>query len=286
QHRRMLERRLRIAAVVVRVQVAAGCSGQCAEREGAGHCLHCQNSSGIGRAEDRGWAGWALPVGWDCGAGAAGHSGWGERDDDVCPGLADRHRQAEAGTGCRDRATGSAAGSSQVDCRSPVVRVRRRRISIRPWACGSAGCRAGRRHADVVRRRTIRLVQAREVADLAGVRIREHVMIQVNGLIACRNDHRYAVLVCVVERLVDDRVVAGVRALLERAAVAALLRCRVWMLVPVAHTAPYSSVRRSSCAFNATMTVLSDISTAPTAGCSRIPLPARMPAASGIAMTL
>jgi len=45
-------------------------------------------------------------------------------------------------------------------------------------------------------------------------------------------------------------------------------------------------VRRSNCAFTATMMVLSDISTAPTAGDSRIPCRARTPAASGIATTL
>ena len=46
------------------------------------------------------------------------------------------------------------------------------------------------------------------------------------------------------------------------------------------------SVRRSSWAFTATITVLRDISTAPTAGESTMPCPASTPAASGIATML
>ena len=48
----------------------------------------------------------------------------------------------------------------------------------------------------------------------------------------------------------------------------------------------HSLARRSSWALTATTTVLSDISTAPTAGESTIPLEASTPAASGMAMTL
>jgi len=47
-----------------------------------------------------------------------------------------------------------------------------------------------------------------------------------------------------------------------------------------------SSALRSSCALMATMTVLADISTAPTAGDSTNPQRASSPAASGMAMTL
>ena len=48
----------------------------------------------------------------------------------------------------------------------------------------------------------------------------------------------------------------------------------------------YNFARRSSCALIATITVLRDISTAPIAGDSTIPRPARTPAASGMATTL
>jgi len=48
---------------------------------------------------------------------------------------------------------------------------------------------------------------------------------------------------------------------------------------------PYAP-RRRSWAFSATITVEADIRSAPTAGESRIPHGARMPAASGIAKTL
>lgn len=44
--------------------------------------------------------------------------------------------------------------------------------------------------------------------------------------------------------------------------------------------------RRNSCALTATITVLNDMSTAPTAGESRMPCRAITPAASGIAITL
>ncbi len=44
--------------------------------------------------------------------------------------------------------------------------------------------------------------------------------------------------------------------------------------------------RRSSCALSATMTVLADMSTAPSAGPSSTPHEARTPAARGIAITL
>ena len=47
-----------------------------------------------------------------------------------------------------------------------------------------------------------------------------------------------------------------------------------------------SFARRSSCALIATITVLSDISTAPTAGESRMPARANTPAARGMAMML
>ncbi len=49
---------------------------------------------------------------------------------------------------------------------------------------------------------------------------------------------------------------------------------------------PYSFTRLSSCALTATTIVLSDISTAPTAGCSTTPQCASTPAASGMARTL
>lgn len=49
---------------------------------------------------------------------------------------------------------------------------------------------------------------------------------------------------------------------------------------------PHSRTRRRSCAFTATMTVLSDISTAPTAGWSTMPYGASTPAASGMATML
>ncbi len=49
---------------------------------------------------------------------------------------------------------------------------------------------------------------------------------------------------------------------------------------------PYSSTRRNNCAFTATTIVLSDISTAPTAGCSTTPHGASAPAASGMATML
>jgi hypothetical protein len=48
----------------------------------------------------------------------------------------------------------------------------------------------------------------------------------------------------------------------------------------------YSSVRRSSCALTATITVLADISTAANAGGRRIPRAARTPAANGMATML
>ena len=48
----------------------------------------------------------------------------------------------------------------------------------------------------------------------------------------------------------------------------------------------YSRTRRSSCALIATMIVLSDMSTAPTAGERTIPHGARTPAASGMATML
>jgi hypothetical protein len=49
---------------------------------------------------------------------------------------------------------------------------------------------------------------------------------------------------------------------------------------------PQMAQRRSNCAFTATITVLSDMRTAPTAGDSKMPWPANTPAASGIAATL
>ena len=52
------------------------------------------------------------------------------------------------------------------------------------------------------------------------------------------------------------------------------------------HSANAAADRRSNCAFTATMTVLSDMSTAPTAGESTIPHGARTPAASGMATLL
>src|SRR5690625_3057826 len=48
----------------------------------------------------------------------------------------------------------------------------------------------------------------------------------------------------------------------------------------------YSRTRRSNCAFSATMTVLSDMRTAPSATGRSIPTPASTPAASGRAMIL
>ena len=48
----------------------------------------------------------------------------------------------------------------------------------------------------------------------------------------------------------------------------------------------YSTARRSSCALMATITVLSDMSTAPRAGVKRIPQPWSTPAASGMATIL
>ncbi len=48
----------------------------------------------------------------------------------------------------------------------------------------------------------------------------------------------------------------------------------------------YSLTRRSNCAFNATIIVLADISTAPTAGVNTTPHGASTPAASGIATML
>ncbi len=48
----------------------------------------------------------------------------------------------------------------------------------------------------------------------------------------------------------------------------------------------HSLARRRSCALTATTTVLSDISTAPTAGDSTIPFDASTPAASGMARIL
>ena len=49
---------------------------------------------------------------------------------------------------------------------------------------------------------------------------------------------------------------------------------------------PHNRARRRSCALIATMIVLSDMSTAPTAGDNTIPHGASTPAASGIATTL
>jgi ubiquinone/menaquinone biosynthesis C-methylase UbiE len=48
----------------------------------------------------------------------------------------------------------------------------------------------------------------------------------------------------------------------------------------------HNAARRSSCALMATTTVLADMRTAPTAGCSTMPWPASTPAASGIAKML
>lgn len=56
--------------------------------------------------------------------------------------------------------------------------------------------------------------------------------------------------------------------------------------VPNEHALPYSLVRRSSWALMATITVLADISTAPSAGDSTTPREAKTPAASGIATML
>ncbi len=55
---------------------------------------------------------------------------------------------------------------------------------------------------------------------------------------------------------------------------------------PVVSQDNQSLARLRSCALIDTITVLADISTAPTAGASKIPNPARRPAASGIATTL
>jgi hypothetical protein len=60
-----------------------------------------------------------------------------------------------------------------------------------------------------------------------------------------------------------------------------------WSGPPPRPLAGYVSCsRRSNCALTATMTVLSDIRMAPTAGESTIPTDARTPAASGIARML
>src|SRR5688500_16626712 len=52
------------------------------------------------------------------------------------------------------------------------------------------------------------------------------------------------------------------------------------------HRLPAGPARRRSCALIATMMVLNDMSTAPRAGCSRIPHPANTPAARGMATML
>jgi hypothetical protein len=62
-------------------------------------------------------------------------------------------------------------------------------------------------------------------------------------------------------------------------------RCASWSGRSWADAA-HGAARRRSWAFTATITVLSDISTAPAAGARTIPQRARTPAASGIAATL
>src|SRR5690625_1165553 len=63
-----------------------------------------------------------------------------------------------------------------------------------------------------------------------------------------------------------------------------IIRTRSQM--PRSDTTSFYTARRSSCALIATTTVLSDMSTAPSAGCSRIPQAARTPPARGMATML
>ena len=60
----------------------------------------------------------------------------------------------------------------------------------------------------------------------------------------------------------------------------------VWPKKPFADPFPYEPERRNNWAFNATITVLSDINNAPTAGDNNMPNGARTPAANGMAMML